>query len=58
MTTSVYGYAVVTHELPSPTSKKRVKLPDLCLAFRVPYVNPFEMLQRLGVRLVEAPRIG
>jgi len=54
----VYGYAVVTHELPSPTSKKRVKLPDLCLAFRVPYVNPFAMLQRLGVRLVEAPRIG
>ncbi|MBB3286738.1 MULTISPECIES: DUF4411 family protein [unclassified Rhizobium] len=36
---------VITHELPSPNSKKRVLIPDVCNAFDVKYINMFDALR-------------
>ncbi|MGQ9780151.1 MAG: DUF4411 family protein [Firmicutes bacterium] len=42
---------VVTHEQFSPETKRRVPIPNMCKAFGVPYVNTFQMLRDLGVKL-------
>lgn len=42
--------AVVTHELPDPASKKRVKIPDACLHMGVKYINTFQMLRVEGAK--------
>lgn len=47
----IYNYVVVTLEQYNPESKKRILIPNVCEAFGVSYVNPFEMLRRLGVRI-------
>lgn len=39
---------VVTHERPEPNCKTRVKIPDVCDALKVPYMNTFDMLRELG----------
>jgi Domain of unknown function (DUF4411) len=39
---------VVTQEISSPGSKKRVKLPDACIENGVSYVNTVEMFRLLG----------
>jgi Domain of unknown function (DUF4411) len=44
------GFTVVTHETPDPTSRKRVKIPDACNAFGVPWMSPFKMLSAENVR--------
>jgi predicted nucleic acid-binding protein len=41
---------VVTHETSQPLAKK-VKIPNVCASMGAPCINPFEMLERLGVRL-------
>ncbi|UCA48532.1 DUF4411 family protein [Streptomyces sp. WA6-1-16] len=40
-----HGHTLVTHEQPSPDSKKRVKIPDACIAMGVTYASPFAMLR-------------
>jgi len=45
------GCALVTHEAPAPDSKKSVKIPDVCAAIGVPYLNTVAMLRALGARL-------
>ena len=47
---SVHGGIVVTNEQPAPTSKRDVKLPDVCDEFKVPRHNMFAMLRELGAR--------
>lgn len=48
------GATVVTHErLVGPDSKK-VKIPNLCVEFRVPYMNTYDLLSLLEARLVLA----
>jgi hypothetical protein len=42
---------VVTLEEYSPDAQKRVPLPNVCRAFDLEWITPFEMLRRLGVRL-------
>lgn len=42
---------LVTHEQPAPDAKRKVPIPSVCEAFGVPFVDTFEMLRRLGVRL-------
>jgi predicted nucleic acid-binding protein len=42
------GAIVVTEEQPSPDSKKRVLIPDVCDAFDVAYIDTTELLLRLG----------
>ncbi len=46
----VHGWVVVTNERPEPDSKREIKLPDVCNAFDVQYVNTYQMLRRLGLQ--------
>jgi len=46
-----HGYAVVTHEVASP-SIKRIKIPDACIGVGVTHVTPFEMLRREKARFI------
>ena len=41
---------VVTHEVPAPNSKKKVKIPDVCSGLGVRCITPFEMLDEMGAR--------
>lgn len=41
---------VVTHEVFDSGAKRRVKIPNVCQAFSVPFCDTFEMLRRLGVK--------
>ncbi|MCE0459470.1 DUF4411 family protein [Curtobacterium flaccumfaciens] len=40
-----FGETVVTHEVPAPTARMRVKIPDACRGVGVDYVNPITMLR-------------
>jgi len=42
--------AVVTFELPAPSSRRRVLIPDACDAMGVTYCEPFDVYRRLGLR--------
>jgi hypothetical protein len=46
------GNIVTTLEMPAINSRKRIKIPDACNAFSVPFVDTFTMLKRLGVKFV------
>lgn len=52
----VNGYSVCSYEVSSPESKSNIKLPDVCKQFGVPCVNPFDMLEKLDVRMVLSKR--
>jgi hypothetical protein len=43
---------VVTREQFNSEAKARIKIPNVCRAFGVQYVDTFEMMRELGVRLV------
>ena len=45
-----FGDTVVTHEVPAPASRTRVKIPDACRGVSVRYVNPFTMLRKERAR--------
>lgn len=45
------GGVVVTLEAFSPDAQKRVPLPNVCRAFDLEWITPFEMLRRLRVKL-------
>lgn len=45
------GGRVVTREVSQPRAKKKVKIPDVCSAFGVSCVSPFEAYRALGMRL-------
>lgn len=45
------GRTVVTLEASSPLSRSRVKIPDVCRGVHVSYVDTFEMLRQLDVKL-------
>lgn len=42
---------VVTRQRPAPESKKKVKIPDVCNAFSVVWIDPFALYRTLGLRL-------
>lgn len=46
----VNNCVVVTHEILAPGSKK-VKIPDVCQFLNVQYINVFEMLRELHIRI-------
>jgi hypothetical protein len=48
----VNGLTVVTHEEYAPDARSRVPIPNVCLEFNVDYVNTFEMLRDLNVKLI------
>lgn len=45
---SVIGAKVVTHEMPAPDAKRRVPIPDVCDAFNVEWVAPYEALRAMA----------
>ena len=45
------GYEVVSHEIPS-SSKKRIKIPNVCIGLGIKCLTPFEMLRREKARFV------
>ncbi len=49
------GGVVVTLEEFDPVIRKKVPLPNVCRAFDVEPITPFEMLRRLGVELSWSP---
>jgi hypothetical protein len=46
------GATVVTREQPAPDSTKKIKIPDVCNAFNVAWIDPFSLYRALGMRLV------
>lgn len=48
----VSGATVVTREQPAPDSRKKIKIPDVCSAFHVAWIDPFSAYRALGLRLV------
>ena len=48
------GYTVVTHEVPSNSTKK-IKIPDVCIGLRVRCVTPHEMLRTSRARFMLGP---
>lgn len=46
------GATVVTRERSEPESKKKIKIPDVCIAFGVNWTDPFSAYRSLGMRLV------
>jgi hypothetical protein len=47
----VSGNVLVTHEQADPNVKRRVPLPNVCQAFSVHYVDTFQMIRALGIKL-------
>ena len=45
------GWVVVTHEKSAPRSKRRIKIPDACVALGVECLNPFMMFRDRGMSL-------
>ena len=43
---------VVTREQPAPDAKRKIKIPDACIAFGVDWTDPFSTYRALGMRLV------
>ena len=42
------GNIVVTHEVHNLDIKRRILLPNVCTAFKIEYLDTFEMLRKLG----------
>ncbi len=38
-------YTIVTHEIPSD-SKKKIKIPNVCIGLQIKYITPYEMLRK------------
>jgi|SRR6185436_10881552 len=45
----VHGVTVVTHEVLALAARRKVPIPNVCLAFDVPYTDTFQMLRALGI---------
>ena len=45
------AHTVVTHEIPS-SSKKRIKIPNVCIGLDIKCLTPFDMLRRERARFV------
>jgi hypothetical protein len=46
-----HGHVVVTHEIPS-NSRKRVKIPEICIGVGIKFMTPFAMLRAAHARFV------
>lgn len=49
-----HGHTVVTHERPAPEARRRILIPNACVAMGVPWIDPYTMLRRENVRFVLA----
>lgn len=48
------GYTVITHEVPG-NSRKRIKIPDVCIGLDVKCMNPYEMLRLERAKFILGP---
>lgn len=46
------GGTVVTFERPVPANSSKAKIPNVCKAFEVPCIDPYELLRKLGASFV------
>ncbi len=46
-----HQYVLVTHETYNAEIRKRIPIPNVCRALNIPYINTFNMLRNLGVKL-------
>lgn len=46
------GITVVTHETFDPNIRKKIKLPNICRDFDVPFINTFELLKELEAEFI------
>ncbi|WP_323846694.1 DUF4411 family protein [Microbulbifer magnicolonia] len=53
-TAAVTGGTVVTHEVPVPANSTKVKIPNICDAFGIPYITTFQLLNKLEAQFVLA----
>ena len=44
------GYIIVTLEKFEPNIKKRIKIPNVCEEFNIPYINLLEFMKKIGIR--------
>lgn len=51
-TAQAKGCTVVTHEIPSPGGRKKIKIPDVCAELEVECMTMFDLLQEEGARFV------
>lgn len=49
-----HGVVLVTEEVSEPNCKKKVKIPDVCIAFGVEYTDTFSMMRDKGAKLILA----
>ena len=47
-----HKHVVVTYEVSAPGSKKKIKIPDACLAMGVKSIDPYKMLRAQSVKFV------
>ena len=47
-----YNYIVVTQEVYSPNIKNRIKIPNICEEFNIRYIDLFQFLKCIGIRLI------
>jgi hypothetical protein len=45
------GFTVVTGEVFDAACRRRIKIPNVCVEFGIPYVDTFQMLRNLGITL-------
>lgn len=45
-----HQHTVVTHERPRPNARKRILIPDACVAMSVTFTDTFHMLRQTGAR--------
>jgi hypothetical protein len=46
-----HNYVLVTHEVFDPNVRRRIPIPNVCRGLNVEYINTFNMLRRLGIKL-------
>lgn len=50
----VLNATLVTHEKYNPDIKRKILIPNICQYFKVPYLNTFELLEKLEAKFVLA----
>lgn len=46
------GFTIVTHEVPVPENSQKIKIPNICRDFDVPYISSFDLLDTLNAKFV------
>jgi hypothetical protein len=46
------GFTIVTHEVVVPSNSQKIKIPNICQHFNVPYISSFDLLDTLNAKFV------